>query len=54
MNRLFALGIAAAFVLAGPAGAGKPLLHIEEKEPMIPPIDAAAHVKTETATFALG
>ena len=42
MNELFALGIMAAFVLAGPAGAA------------VPPIDSAPRVKTETATFALG
>lgn len=42
MNELFTLGFFAAFVLAGSAGAS------------IPPIDAAAPVKTETATFALG
>ena len=42
MNELFILGFMAIFVLAGPAGA------------TVPPIDADAPVKTETATFALG
>jgi hypothetical protein len=42
MNELFAFGILAAFILAGPAGAATP------------PIDSAPRGKTERATFALG